>query len=264
VDVLEYAIAPLGSWRRRPMVVERVEVALRDLGPSFDGYRIAFLSDLHASPLVPRWWLEHAVEVVLKLAADLVALGGDFVDDDMHFVPLISKVLRPLNAPDGVVAVLGNHDHYVDPEAVRSQLSAAGIRELRNQALVIERGGDHLAVAGIGDLECDVIDFDAAVGHLPADLPRVVLTHDPDAFAYWPDGLRLDLMLCGHTHGGQAYLPFLGPPFVPSQFGFRYLSGTYREADRLLYVSRGVGVSGAPFRWRCPPEITEVVLRPAS
>ena len=70
-------------------------------------------------------------------------------------------------------------------------------------------------------------------------------------------------MLSGHTHGGQAWVPILGPPFVPSQFGFRYLRGLMRDGERQLYVSRGVGASGAPIRWRCPPELTELVLRPA-
>ena len=260
-NLLERLTAPFGRWERQRLVVERVEVGVKDLAPEFVGFRIAFLTDLHYSRIVPRWWLERAVAAANGLAPDIIALGGDFVDDDESYAPGLADILRPLAAPDGVVGVLGNHDHYVDAAAVRAALGAAGVRELRNQPLVLARGAARLAVSGVGDLERDVVDFARVLAGVPPDVPRVVLSHDPDVFAYWPADLRLDLMLAGHTHGGQAYLPFLGPPFVPSQFGFRYLKGLFRESDRQLYVSRGVGAGGFPIRWGCPPELTLVVLR---
>lgn len=261
-DLWEYAVAPLARWERERLVVESVEVRLRDLGAAFDGFRIALLTDLHTSPLVPRWWLERAVQRTLALAPDLVALGGDFLDDDPHYIASLADVLRPLRAPHGVVAVLGNHDHYVGAQGVREELVEAGARELYNSSVMLERGADRLAVLGVGDLENDVIDFARAAAGVPPDAPRVCLSHNPDVFAYWPEGVRLDLMLSGHTHGGQAWLPIIGPPYVPSQFGFRYLSGLFRDGARQLYVSRGVGSSGVPFRWRCPPEVSVITLRP--
>ena len=166
-----------------------------------------------------------------------------------------------LNVNLPVVGVLGNHDHYVGAAAVRDALRHAGVHELRNANVVLAKGDARLGLCGVGELETDAIDFDATVAGIPDDVPRVVLSHDPDVFAFWPERLRCDLMLCGHTHGGQAYLPLLGPPFVPSQFGFRYLKGLFREGSRQLYVSRGVGASGVPFRWGCPPELTLVILR---
>jgi predicted MPP superfamily phosphohydrolase len=264
IDLAEYALARLGAWERMELRVERVEVRVRGLPPAFDGYRIAFLTDPHLSPLVPRWWIERAVARVTTLGADLIALGGDYVDDDPHYVSAVGDMLRPLSAPDGVVGVLGNHDHYVDASGVRTQLAAAGVRELLNAALVVRRADASLAIAGVGDLQCDVIAFERVLDGVGSDVPRVVLSHDPDVFAYWPSNVRLDLMLSGHTHGGQAWLPILGPPYVPSQFGFRYLKGLIREGERQLYVSRGVGASGVPIRWKCPPELTLVVLRAAS
>ena len=262
-DLVEYCLAPFARWHNQTLVVERVEVGLRGLDPAFDGYRVAFLTDMHTSPIVPRWWLDRSVQAALDLQADLIALGGDFLDDDPHYIAALGDILKPLRAPDGVIAVLGNHDHYVSAQGVREELAQAEIRELYNSSITISRGAARLAFAGVGDLQCDVIDFDRALAGVPDDVPRVVLSHDPDVFAYWPPHHRLDLMLSGHTHGGQAWVPILGPPFVPSQFGFRYLQGLMRDGDRQLYVSRGVGASGAPIRWRCPPELTELVLRPA-
>jgi len=260
-DLFEYALTPFARWERQRLVTEEVTVGIRDLAPAFDGYRIAFLTDMHLSPLVPRWWLDEAVAQANALKPDLLLLGGDFMDDDPHYIGQISALLQPLAAPDGVLGVLGNHDHYVDAHGVREQLARAGVRELFNASLLLTRGPARLAIAGVGDLERDVIDFVGAVGAVPGDVPRVVISHDPDAFAFWPAELRLDLMLSGHTHGGQAWLPIIGPPYVPSQFGFRYLRGLIAEGDRQLYVSRGVGASGVPFRWRCPPELTLLVLR---
>lgn len=260
---VELVTAPFGFWHRQRLEVVTVEIGIRGLAPAFDGYRIAYLSDLHKSAIVPRWWLERAVQRALEVKPDLIALGGDYVHDDVRYAPGLADLLAPLAAPDGVVAVLGNHDHYIGPAHVRDALRQAGIAELLNTSRVLRRGDGALAVAGVGDLQCEVIDFTAAVGSLPPAMPRIVLSHDPDVFAYWPQALRLDLMISGHTHGGQAYLPILGPPFVPSQFGFRYLKGLFRDGERQLYVSRGVGASGVPFRWGCPAELTVVVLRPS-
>lgn len=260
VDLFEFVAARFARWEREHLVVEDVTFTL-DIPAAFDGYRIAFLSDLHASPIVPKWWLEAAVRVANRMGADLIALGGDFVDDDPRYVGSLAEILRPLTARDGVVGVLGNHDHYVNAAAVRDQLREAGVRELFNECMLIERGGEQIAIGGVGDLECDVIDFEKVFAGVPAATTRIVLSHDPDVFAYWPEGLRLDLMLSGHTHGGQAFLPVLGPPFIPSQFGYRYLRGTFRESERQLYVSRGIGASGVPIRWKCPPELTLATLR---
>lgn len=263
VDLWQFVVSPFGSWNRARLELVTVRVPITGLGAAFDGYRIAFLTDLHSSPIVPRWWIDAAVTQALRLEADLVLLGGDFIDDDVHFVSSVTEILAPLTAPDGVYAVLGNHDHYVDAPAVRRAVAAAGVTELLNRNVVIERGGAKLGVCGVGDLEMDAIDFAAATACLGADVPRIVLSHDPDVFAFWPAELRCDLMLSGHTHGGQAYLPLLGPPFVPSQFGARFLKGMFRNGSRQLYVSRGIGASGVPFRWRCPPELTLVELIPA-
>ncbi len=261
VDAFQVLVLPFSGWHRVKLELTTLRLAVRDLPPAFDGYRIAFLTDLHASPIVPRWWLDAAVNRANALAPDLILLGGDFVDDHPRYVALVAAVLAPLRAPDGVLGVLGNHDHYVDAEAVRRALHAAGVTELYNAATHVVRNGARLAVCGVGDLEMDAIDFAAAVRDVRPDEPRIVLSHNPDVFAYWPDDVRCDLMLSGHTHGGQAYLPLLGPPFVPSQFGFRYLKGLYAHGGRRLYVSRGIGASGAPFRWRCPPELTLIELR---
>ena len=260
---VERLSAPFGLWRFKRLALERRDVELRDLAQAFAGYRVLLLTDPHYSAVVPRWWIADAVAAGLKLEPDLILLGGDFVSHSPRYVTGLTGLLRPLTAPDGVFYVLGNHDHYVGAELVRGALGEARLTELRNTSVLIRRGAATLAVAGVGDLRYDVIDFEAALRGVPDAVPRIVLSHDPDVFAFWPADLRLDLMVSGHTHGGQAHLPFLGPPYVPSQFGFRYLAGAVREGDRQLYVSRGIGAITAPVRWGCPAELTLLVLHPA-
>jgi uncharacterized protein len=260
---VEWLLAPFGFWRFKRLVVERTNIALRDLAPSFDGYRIAFLTDPHYSAVVPAWWVARAVAAAQDLAPDLILLGGDYLSHSASYASGLTDLFRPLAAPDGVFYVLGNHDHNVGAEVVRRALQAAGLVELRNSSVLIRRGTDSLAIAGVGDMRFDAIDVEAAVRGVPGDVPRLVLSHDPDMFAFWPEEQRLDLMLSGHTHGGQAHLPLVGPPYVPSQFGFRYLAGLIREGSRQLYVSRGIGAITAPIRWRCPPELTLLVLHPS-
>ncbi len=260
---VERLTAPFGFWRLKRLVVERRDVALEGLASSFDGYRVAFLTDLHFSAVVPASWIARAVEATLGLDPDLILLGGDYVSHSDRYADGLAALLRPLRARDGVYGVLGNHDHYVSARAVRRALREAGLVELHNTAVTLERGGDRLAVAGVGDLGFDVVDPHAALAGISPVVPRLVVSHDPDMFAYWPAEVRCDLMLSGHTHGGQAYLPIFGPPYVPSQFGFRYLAGAIREGGRQLYVSRGIGVITAPIRWRCPAELTLLVLHPS-
>jgi predicted MPP superfamily phosphohydrolase len=259
---VERLTAPLGYWRRTPPAVERLDLGLAGLAPAFDGYRAVFLADLHYSAVVPRRFLARALATAMELEPDLILLGGDYLSHSARYAAGLTELLRSLAAPDGVLGVLGNHDHYVGAALVRAALRDAGVTELLNASVLVRRGTAELAVAGVGDLRFDAIDFRGAVAGIPRDVPRIVVSHDPDVFAYWPPELRCDVMLSGHTHGGQALLPLLGPPYVPSQFGFRYLAGLVEEGGRRLYVSRGIGVITAPIRWRCPPEITLLVLHP--
>ena len=263
VDWVERCTAPFGAWGGRSPAVERLDVPLEGLAPAFSGYRIAFLTDLHYSAVVPGWWVARAVAVAMESAPDLILLGGDYLSHSTRYAAGLVELLRPLAAPDGVYGVLGNHDHYVGAELTRAALREAGVAELRNTSLLLRRSAGALAIGGVGDLQFDVIDFQATFAGVPGDVPRIVLSHDPDAFAYWPREVRCDLMLSGHTHGGQARLPLLGPPFVPSQFGFRFLAGLIREGGRRLYVSRGLGAITVPFRWHCPPEVTLLALQPS-
>jgi predicted MPP superfamily phosphohydrolase len=156
--------------------------------------------------------------------------------------------------------VLGNHDHWVDPEAVAATLAACGIDVLLNRHRLVRRDGVVLAVAGVDDFSHGAVRLDDALAGVAAAAPRVVLSHNPDLIEYLPPGLRVDVMLSGHTHNGQLHWPLIGPLTVPSQFGGRYLHGLKQVGETWLYVSAGVGTSAMPFRWGNPPELPVIRL----
>jgi predicted MPP superfamily phosphohydrolase len=261
--LVERLAAPLGRWEREALRTPEVAVPITGLPPEFVGYRIALVTDLHHGPAVPGWWLERAADRVAALAPDLIALGGDFVSHARTDLDGLEPVLARFRARDGVVAVLGNHDHWVGPELVAGVVARAGVEVLLNRHRLVRRGASVLAIAGVDDLTHGAVRFADALGGVPGGTPTVLLSHNPDLVEYLPRGSRVDLMLAGHTHNGQIHWPFIGPLSVPSQFGGRYLHGLHRAGDTWLYVSAGVGSAAIPIRWGNPPEVPVLRLDPA-
>jgi uncharacterized protein len=235
------------------------EVMIGDLPPSFDGYRIAFLTDTHVAAFMRRGFYRECVERVRRFDPDLVLLGGDFVTWKRH-IPLMAEVLLTgLEAKDGVFAVLGNHDYWAGSEQVRSAMSARGVQFIINHSVELRRNGDVMHLAGIDEIYRGEPDVDAAFAAVDPSRPCIGLSHHPDIIDYL-DGRRFDLLVCGHTHGGQIRLPFFGAIVVPSVHESRYASGFQRVGKVLLYVSRGLG-SVPPLRILCRPEVATFVFR---
>jgi len=260
--VVERLCSPFVRWVPAELRVPEISVRVRGLGAAFAGYRIALVTDLHHGRTVPTWWLDEVAARTTALAPDLVALGGDFVSHSRRELTGLFGPLRRFAGAgrDGAVAVLGNHDHWVDAEAVTTTLAACGIEVLTNRHRLVRRDGAALAIAGVDDFAHGAVRLDDALAGVAAALPRVVLSHNPDLIEYVPRGVRVDVMLSGHTHNGQMHWPLIGPLTVPSQFGGRYLHGLKQVGDTLLYVSAGVGTSAIPFRWGNPPELPVIRL----
>lgn len=259
--LMDRLAAPWVRWDLARLVTPELALPVCGLAPELAGYRIALVTDLHHSPVVPARWLACVADRVAELAPDLVALGGDFVSHSKSDLDGLEGVLARFRARDGTVAVLGNHDHWVDPDRVSAALERAGARLLVNRHVLIRRGRVALAVAGVDDFTHGAVRPDEALAGVARDVPRVLVSHNPDLIEYLPGRLRVDVMLSGHTHNGQAQLPLFGPLTVPSQFGRRYLHGLKRVAGTWLYVSAGVGSAAFP-RWRNPPELPVLRLVP--
>lgn len=252
------AVAAYGAFiRRRWVATERVSVAIDGLDPRFDGYRIAHLSDLHIGPFTPRAWGLGWARAANALGCDLVVVTGDLVTQGDAFHDDVAEVVGALRAKDGVLVVLGNHDYSPSPEALVAKIEARGARVLRNHGVLPQSG---LFVAGIDDRWSRRSDLDAALRARPEGASAILLAHDPADFAE-AASRGVDLVLSGHTHGGQIALPLAARRFNVGRFHRRHTHGLYREGRSALVVHPGLGTSGPPVRVGVAPAIVEVTLR---
>ena len=251
-----------------PRAIEHPEVplSLDHWPPGLDGLRVALVADLHAGgPQVREDRLRGLVTEVNALGADLIVLLGDYVDTEVtgaRRIPpaVVASILADLQAPAGVVAVLGNHDWLHEGHRMGDALRGAGVTLLENAAVRTEVRGVELWIAGVADHTERDSHVGEALSAVPDGAPVLLLTHNPDVFPFVPD--RVALTLAGHTHGAQVDLPLLRGKVIPSRYGTRFKGGHVVEHGRQLFVSRGVGQSGQPVRFNAPPEVP--VLRLAS
>ena len=202
---------------------------------------------------------------------DLVAVPGDFVHSwdflwgKRHALPSFRGYFDALAAPDGVLGVLGNHDHWLDAVEVRRELHEnTPVRLLEGPPHLIQRQGETIAIVGLDDLWQKDLDFDGAFKGLPEGVPRILLQHNPDLAEEMPAGFRVDLQLSGHTHGGHIRVPFGPALIIPSKYGNIFREGLVQGRRHRVFVTRGVG-SATPFQARfcCRPEVSGILLRTA-
>lgn len=248
-----------------PFRVERchIRVPVRGLPPSLVGYRIGQLSDLHFPRNMTTDFVRDAVRAVESMEPDVLVITGDLVDKKgpSGASRSLAGMFDDSSAPDGVLAVLGNHDHWYDADAVRRDLrDNTPVRLIDHTHVLIRRGDAALAIGGAGDLWTDIVDLERTFGGVSPDIPRVLLSHNPDvAELKARDGVRVDLQLSGHTHGGEVHLPFLGPPAIPSRHGHKYARGLAQGPAWPVYTNRGL-CSPRFIRFACRPEVTCIEL----
>ena len=254
--------------------VNQVPLALPRLPAAFDDYCVVQLSDIHADEAwMNQARLRHIVKMTNQLAPDLVVITGDFITSRPW--PQLSTILselRNLRAPDGVLATMGNHDHWSDVAWVRQEIAAQGIREITQGWHTLSRSGQSLHIAGFEDLWQEPQIKLPLISHvprltqltsaLPSDGAAILLVHEPDFADVSAANGRFDLQLSGHSHGGQCRIPFGDSPVLPT-FGKKYYSGHYRIGGMQLYTHRGLGMVSPQVRFNCRPEVAAFTLRSA-
>ena len=250
------------------VVIRNYTLPIADLPPDFDGFRIVHVSDTHYGPFVSLEFIKAVLQQVNALRPDLVVLTGDYVHRNRIGIRDGIRVFRELESRFGAVAVLGNHDHWENAAECREAFADLQLPLVDNDHRYLTPSGwthtpvpNAVCIGGVGDLWEDTIDFSRAVGKSHARMPRLVLSHNPDAAELVPPDLRIDAMFCGHTHGGQLRLPIFGVPATVTVHGNKYLGGLCRGPYCPVVVSRGVGLGGIPLRFRVPPEICVATLR---
>ena len=244
--------------------VSRVEVKLADLDSAFAGLTVAQLSDLHLGVYTSADYLRRCVEIVNSLQPDLVALTGDYTYISRKYVEPVADVLSELKPRIGSYAVLGNHDYYQGAGQVVRALRRAKLNVLVDAYDRLDWRGGRLGLFGVDDLYYGDTNERRLLNQAPPDEPRLLLAHNPDFIGRFIEKkLRVDLMMSGHTHGGQIRFPLVGAPHIDSMFGQRFARGLNRWEQIQIYTTRGIGMVGLPVRFACPPEIVLYTLRQA-
>jgi uncharacterized protein len=241
--------------------VRRRRIHVRGLHPDLEGFRIALLSDMHAGEGTPLWLVRRACRLAMRERPHLVAVTGDFTSDRWRSFRPVLDALRCLAAPYGVWAVPGNHDHVVGIDRWRREMEAhPAVRPLLNEARLLRAGRAALCVAGVDDLSRgtprlevlpprEMRDFTLLLAHDPETAERARRSYD-----------AVDVVVAGHTHGGQVRLPFVGAVLNLSRNEHLYDQGLRRRPWTQVYVSRGIGTVHLPVRFLCRPEVAVLEL----
>jgi predicted MPP superfamily phosphohydrolase len=248
-----------GERNARKIVIRNIRFEFADLPEEFDGFRILHLSDIHADGL--DGLAESIASKVEKIEADLCVMTGDYrfeIYGPCHDVyHNLKKILPCIKSRLGIIGILGNHDFAEEVEGLQS----LGVNMLVNQSLELRKGNARLCVIGLDDPHyygCD--DLPGAMQGVHKDAFKILLVHTPEMIREAAEH-KINLYLCGHTHGGQICLPLIGPLLVNANCPRKYIRGMWRYKCVQGYTSAGVGSSCVPVRFFCPPEIGVIELR---
>lgn len=263
-----------GELERHWLEVVHREISIAGLPPAFEGVRLAQLSDIHLDEFTEPFLVREAIDQINRARPDYVLLTGDYVSSQVLPPDLTAKAARQcgrlLNALECPkrYAIFGNHDIWAGEKEVGDALRTNDIVVLRNEYLPLERNGSRMWLAGLDDPVCGQPDPDRAIPSSIRNVPHepiILMCHAPDfvdQLRTHPAGQAVSLVLSGHTHGGQIRLPLIGALRLPPG-GRKYVEGHFNLGTMQLYVNRGIGSVGVPFRFDCRPEITIFTLRQA-
>jgi predicted MPP superfamily phosphohydrolase len=241
--------------------ITQQSLVLPDLPAAFHNYRLVQISDLHMGTWLNRRRLQDVVNQVNAQQPDLIAITGDFLNHEIESkVQDLIVPLSQLKATDGTVVVFGNHDYWSGSWLARRMVREAGLLDVNNDVLSLERSGAVLNIAGIDDYWEGRTRFDLVMKRLPSTGPAILLAHEPDFADVSAATERFALQISGHSHGGQIVLPYWGAPVLP-YMGEKYASGRYQVGKMVQYTNRGIGTSRLQLRINCRPEITTFILQ---
>lgn len=241
--------------------IEKLPIEIKDLPPSFQGVKIAQLSDIHSQEFGERERM--VLEKLGQINPDFVVITGDFVDWKTKNLDSCKEFWQEIGQKYSgrVFGVFGNHEHH-NPKfkTIKNYLEESGIKILENETEKITKNEDFIYLVGLDDPHEDFDDFDKATKGIDDNSPEIVIAHSPEVFKKIKEK-NVDLVLTGHTHGGQINIPFVIEFFLPLKYDRKYKSGLFEEGGVRLYVNRGVGTTFLPIRFNAVPEITLIELK---
>ncbi len=249
-----------GQFEPNYLDVTTLDLTLSRLSPRFEGFKIVHLSDIHFDQPMLKGFFIRLVKLVNRLRPDLIVITGDFLGGTSPYHSLsLEAGLRLLDDHPVKLAILGNHDHFVNPYVVSGLIRNAGFILLRNEIFTIRKDGALLHIVVIDDVLWKKDNLDRVLNRLPQMGEAILLVHEPDFADQIPFPSRFDLQLSGHSHGGQIVIPGIGPLFKP-EMGVKYISGLYTLDSMQVYTNRGLGQVSPHFRLNALPEVTFIRL----
>lgn len=237
--------------------IERITIDLKRLPKNLDGFRLVHLSDIHHSPFTDLAHITRAAEIANSLKPDMFVLTGDYVSHEREYIEPMAEVLGTLQSEFGTFACLGNHDHWTDGELVTESMRDAGIKVLINEGIRFTARDSSFWLAGVDDYMVGKTDLRAAFrGSFPDEM-KMLLAHNP-IIVRRAARAGVDLMLSGHTHGGQVKIRDDEKRILPRR---KLKNGLHRRKETQIYITRGIGTVVLPVRYQCPPEISLLELR---
>lgn len=267
-----FTSSTLGMLRKDKWELTKQSLMIPNIPAGLKGMRIVLFSDIHSGPFMPYSQMREYCEIINDLSADLILIPGDFTDTKKSEIKAFNLAFRDLKARYGIYGTLGNHDYFSDPSYIsESIINETPIKMLRNDCARVDINGDSLLLLGIEDTrDSGTNNSDKLLAYLDdtynktmgltsefkQKMPKILLAHKPYIFES-TSKYNIDLMVSGHTHGGQIVLLQTGTLnlSIASTIS-KYISGYYEFNNSKLYVSRGLGTVGMPIRVNCPPEIT--------
>lgn len=249
------------AYKPSKIVTEKHDIFINNLPKAFEGFTIAQISDLHNGMIVEPELIVKTIKLVNALSPDCIAVTGDFADG-IAFLETCIPMMEELKAPHGVFTVMGNWEHAYGYKASVELFNKSSLILLNNKHTVLKKGKSSVYLLGVNDDKGKGNKLNATFQNLNNNRVKILLAHNPYVAVHkYKANKRIDLILAGHTHGGQVVYPFIGPVKLKECFGHRLVSGLYRFDDTQLYINRGIGVSTFPYRINCPPEITLITLK---
>ena len=259
--VLGLAIASYGVFVRRFWyVTKKIEVPIEGLDPALDGLKIVQLSDLHIGGMTPKPWLDRWVKTANACDADIAVVTGDMVTSGIDFHEDIANGVAGLKSKSGAFVSMGNHDYFGEGEPLIGHLRSRGVNVLRNEGRLIELGDKRVYLAAIDDTWTKRDDIEMALEDKPDGVSTILLAHDPERFPHAAEK-DIDLVLAGHTHGGQIAMPFLWRWLSLAQISHHYAIDLYQKGHSWMYVHPGLGTTGPPIRIGIAPAVVLLTLR---
>ena len=260
-DAMTYSL-PDKKFRPENIDLVEIDIPIKDLGWSFNNFRILNLTDIHLGQWINPEYLDELTDYVNTLNVDMIALTGDYFSYNMEdYDRALENSLKKLEAPSGKFGILGNHDHWMGAEKIRNIFAESNIIDLSNDVCTLRKDDEYLNICGVDSCTVCADNLDRVIERMRKDTPSILFAHEPDFANESSQTGLFDLQVSGHSHGGQFIIPKVETTPFRGPNSTKYPVGLYNVGEMTQYTSKGLGTNSFRIRINCKPEITIITLK---